>query len=82
MTKKIDRETLIEEILEQDGVIELSNRPTKHDCSMVTVVVPHEGKHWQVSYERSYNNGIEDDEFEMVEVEPYEVTVTKWRTVK
>ena len=71
------------ELMEMDGVIQLSDTPTKHDCSRVTFVVPKDGKYWKVSYERSYNDGIQGD-FGVYksEVEPYEVTVTKWRTVE
>ena len=71
------------ELMEMDGVIELSDTPTKHDCSRVTFVVPKDGKYWKVSYERSYNDGIQGDfGIYKSEVEPYEVTVTKWRTVE
>jgi len=82
MNIHITRDKLFE-LMEMDGVIELSDTPTKHDCSRVTFVVPKDGKYWKVSYERSYNDGIQDDfGIYMSEVEPYEVTETKWRAVK
>ncbi len=72
------------ELLEMDGVIELDQYPTKHDCSCVTFVVPKDGKHYQISYERSYNYGIQDNSFEMTEVAPKEVLIKTivWEEVK
>jgi hypothetical protein len=77
----IDKEELFE-LLEQDGTIEIDSSPTKHDCSLTTSIVYKDGKTYQVEYESSYENGIEDDEFELVEVEPYKIEVTKWRIKK
>ena len=54
------------------------------------IVFEYEGKFWQVEYfsgstemqESGWGYGYEPDEIEAVEVEPYEVTVTRYRKVK
>lgn len=81
MTKRITKDQL-SDLLENEDTIELSSSPTKHDISLTTCIVSDDGKKWKVFYEASYNNGIMGDDFTMQEVEPYEVTVTKWRAVK
>jgi hypothetical protein len=78
MKHKIDKDELMD-LLEEDGVIEVENEPSKHDCSRVTAVVPYNGSPHLVYYERSYNYGIEDVPFYLYPAESYEVTVTKWR---
>lgn len=81
MTKTIDKDTLID-LLEEDGVIKINEHATKHDCHLVTSIIPLEGKFWMVSYECSYNHGIQDDEFELQEAESHEITVKKWKIKK
>lgn len=77
----VDKEEL-EELLEQDGTIELETYPTKYDYHITEYIVYKNDKTYKVNVESGYNNGIKDDEFELTEVEPYEVTVTKWRIKK
>jgi hypothetical protein len=81
MKKTINKDTFLE-LLEEDGVITISEIPSKHDCSMSTVVIPFEGKMWECSYMCSYNDGILDNSFDLFEVEPKIVSVTKWVLVK
>ena len=77
----VDKKEL-RELLEQDGTIEIEQWATKHDCHMTEYIVYKGEKTFQVFVESSYNNGIEDNKFELVEVEPYQETVTKWRIKK
>ncbi len=64
--------------LDSDYIL-ISDHPTKHDMSLRTIVFLYEGKHWMVSYERSYNYGLQwYDETECTEVEQREVVVKKW----
>lgn len=77
----VNKEELFE-LLEQDGTIEIGQRATKHDCRKTEYIVYKNDKTYQVFVESSYNNGIEQDEFELTEVEPYEVITTKWRIKK
>lgn len=77
----VDRKELCE-LLEQDGTIEIEQWATKHDCHTTQYIVYKRDKTYQVFVESSYNYGIQDNKFELVEVEPYQETVTKWRIKK
>lgn len=77
----INKEELLE-LLEQDGTIQIDEYATKHDCHIETSVVYKDNKTYQVSVEYSYNEGIVYDKFNLYEVEPYKVEVTKWRIKK
>ena len=78
MIKNINKETLFE-LIEQDSTVEISCEPTKHDSRRTTLAVEYEDKWWLVSYISSYNNGIEDDKFEMVEAEKFEKVIYSYR---
>jgi hypothetical protein len=78
IVKKINKETLFE-LMEQDSTVEVSCRPMKHDYKWTTIAVEHENKLWLVGYCSSYNNGIEDDKFEMVEAEKFEQVTVGYR---
>ena len=82
MNKLIINKEELSELLEQDGTIEIEEYATKHDCHHTNSIVYKGDKAYQVGYETSYNEGILYDRFELIEVEPYEVTVTKWRIKK
>lgn len=64
---------------------EISTSPYKHDMTQNIFVCtnPANGKIYRGSYLSSYNEGIIEWEFPITleEVEPYEVTVTKYRKV-
>ena len=95
-TKEQLRDIVFEEDWELDNglvtsVVDREESSGKHDCTNVDVVFSvtdknaDETKFFAFGFEQSYNDGIQDwywkDEIECQEVEPYEVTVTKYRTV-
>ena len=81
MNKTITKETLLNLIYEE-GAEKIDEFATKHDCHVEVWVVPLEGKFWQVSFESSYNYGVEEDSFDLAEVESYEVVEKHWRVKK
>ena len=76
----INKEELFE-LLDQDGTIEMSKMPTDHDYYLITSIVYKNNKTYRVNYE-SNNEDIFGEDFELLEVEPYQETVTKWRIKK
>jgi len=70
------------DLLEDPTLIKTDEWATKHDCHAECYVVQIYGKHYEFTVEYSYNDGIQDDEVELYEVEPYQVTTTKYLRVK
>lgn len=81
MVITINKETLLD-LLQESAAEKIDEFSTKHDCHVEVWVVPYQDKFWSVNYECSYNHGIQDDEFELQEAEPYEITVKKWKIKK
>ena len=83
-TMKFTKEQILDDILEREDLIEVKEWGGKHDVTWRQYVIKwDDGKHYMFEVAYSYNNGIEDYYgFDADEVEPYEVTVTKWRKVK
>ncbi len=77
----INKKTLIN-LLEEPAAIKIDEFATKHDCHLEKWVVPYQDKFWIVSYESSYNHGIQDDEFDLWEAEQYEITIKEWKIKK
>lgn len=78
------------QIKSKDKILELMYAPTtqqigessgKHDVHTETYVTEIEGKHYKFRIFVSYNNGIEMDEVDLVEVKPEEKTVIEWKEV-
>ena len=83
---KLTKHQVLEEILESPDLITLGDDAGKHDCHYTTYVAKINDRYYQFSLEYSYNNGIQDfeyqDEIEAWEVRPVEVKTIKWETVK
>jgi len=77
----INKETLLD-LLQESAAEKIDEFSTKHDCHIEKWVVSYQDKFWIVSYECSYNEGIQDDEFDLWEAEQYEVTIKKWKIKK
>lgn len=84
MKKKIPKEEVIENWLEDSSTIEIEEYATKHDCHAVIYVTKNDDKYWKYTIEYSYNDGIQvwGDTITVTEVKPVEVLVTKWEVVK
>ena len=54
----------------------------KHDCTDYIEVYKIADKLYKFKYSLSYEWGFQGESFKGIEVEPYEVTVTKYRPIK
>jgi len=74
-------------IIDADELCEIIDGPTlqtkqlwtKHSSTLYKVVFEADDKIWAVEYWSDYNWGLQDDNFEVHEVEAFEVTTTEYR---
>lgn len=86
MSKRYFTKEEVFSLTETEGAVCISSEPYKHDITVLTYVIPCEGKWWKIVFESSYNNGWQfyGADVEAVEVERKEemVKVVKWVEVK
>lgn len=79
MNVKIINQDELFDLLDQDGTTEISSFPNKNGLREAGVIIYLDNKIWRTIIPVHDNGFIEDGLFELVEVEPYGETKTKWR---
>lgn len=70
------------ELLESEGLEEISESAGKHDCHTTTYVAPIDGKFYRFCVSFSYNDGVQIyGTTTAIEVEKKEKVVTTWDPV-
>lgn len=78
MNKSFNREEL-EELVEQESTILISEEYQQHDITLLTYVAKVENSYYQFSFERSDDNGWQIyGSVDAVEVKPQEKIVIEW----
>jgi hypothetical protein len=67
------------ELFDTDRLEKIDTYPTKHDCHADVYVIEKDGKHYSLTLEFSYNDGIQLwGDIIATEVKPVEKTVIDW----
>lgn len=85
MKIKLTKSQVLDEILEDPNTIKIDEWATKHDCHQELYVAKIDDKFYRFTLEFSYNNGIQDFDYQEFiwaeEVRPVEVKTIKWEKV-
>lgn len=78
MNKSFNREE-IEELVEQEDTLLISEEYQQHDITLLTYVVKIEDSYWKFSFERSDDNGWQIyGSVDAAQVKPREKIVIEW----
>lgn len=67
------------ELTENESAIRLPEQYLQHDTVLETFIVPYDGLHWRLCFERSDSNGwMLDSGVDAIEVKPVETISIEW----